>query len=136
VVALPKFIIDTDVFSFVFKGDPKALFFRTYLQGADVYITFASIGELYFGAYKDNWGERRIKDIEIQLSYYIVIPSNDAICILYGKIRNECKKQPIDDLDYWIASCARYYDIPLVTNNWKHFKNIEGLKIISPGHIT
>ena len=69
-------------------------------------------------------------DIEKHLSYYLVIPSNDDICRLYGKIRNECRTQPIDDIDYWIAACARFYDIPLLTNNLKHFKSIEGLKLI------
>ena len=127
---MPKVIVDTDVFSFIFKGDPKALLFRSHLQGADVYLTFASIGELYYGVHKDNWGDRRIKDIEKHLSYYLVIPSNDDICRLYGKIRNECRTQPIDDIDYWIAACARFYDIPLLTNNLKHFKSIEGLKLI------
>jgi len=73
---------------------------------------------------------KRIKDIEKHLSYYLVIPSNDDICRLYGKIRNECRNQPIDDIDYWIAACARFYDIPLVTNNLKHFKGIEGLRLI------
>jgi tRNA(fMet)-specific endonuclease VapC len=130
VVTLPKVIADTDVFSFIFKGDPKAWLFHSHLQGVDVYITFASIGELYYGVYKDNWGDRRIKDIEMHLSHYFVIPSNDDICRLYGKIRSECKKQPIDDIDYWIAACARFYDIPLLTNNLMHFKDIEGLKLI------
>ncbi len=47
-------LIDTDVVSFVFKGDPKALLFDPYLQGSTIYISFASIGELYYGAYNDN----------------------------------------------------------------------------------
>jgi tRNA(fMet)-specific endonuclease VapC len=135
VVILSEFIVDTDVFSYFFKRDPKASFFNSYVQKADIYITFASLGELYFGAFKNNWGERKLKEIEVELSNYIVIFTNRDICRLYAKIRVQCKQQPIDDIDYWIAACARFYDIPLLTNNWKHFNGIDGLKLISPGHV-
>jgi predicted nucleic acid-binding protein len=31
----------------------------------------------------------------------------------------------------WVAALALYFDIPLVTNNRRHFQNVKNLKIIS-----
>jgi tRNA(fMet)-specific endonuclease VapC len=132
VVVLSSVIIDTDIFSFIFRGDTRALLFESYLKGSLIYISFASIGELYFGACNGKWVDIRIKRLETHIARYITIPSNGTICKLYGDIRFECKNQPIDDADYWIAACARYYDIPLLTNNRKHFENIQGLKLVNP----
>jgi tRNA(fMet)-specific endonuclease VapC len=35
----------------------------------------------------------------------------------------------LDDFDLILASCALAYNLTLVTNNEKHFKRIDGLKI-------
>jgi predicted nucleic acid-binding protein len=127
-------VVDTDVFSFVLKNDPIASRFRPYMDGAYLYISFATVAELQFGALNDNWGEIRLNALNRELRKYTVLPSNDDICFLYAKYRLQCKNQPIDDLDYWIGACARFYNFPLLTNNWKHFKKMEDLKLISPGH--
>jgi tRNA(fMet)-specific endonuclease VapC len=32
--------------------------------------------------------------------------------------------------DLWIAACAVYYDVPLVTGNGRHFAGLPGLEVI------
>lgn len=128
-------ILDTDIISYLIRKDPRALPYQPYTDHVELGVSFATVAELFFGAYNAKWGKRTIENLEKDLSKYVVLNSNYDICRIYGKIRLECKRQPIDDPDYWIAACALYHDVPLLTGNWKHFKNISGLKIISPGHL-
>src|ERR1017187_4819241 len=53
--------------------------------------------------------------------------------ISYAQISNaaEARGRPIATADAFIAACARSLDIPLVTNNRRHFEGIEGLTVIS-----
>jgi predicted nucleic acid-binding protein len=39
--------------------------------------------------------------------------------------------QPIGETDAWIAATARLYDLPLVTNNVRHFQPVSGVRLIS-----
>jgi len=41
----------------------------------------------------------------------------------------EKQGEPLDDLDLQIASVALVYDLPLATNNTKHFKRVRDLRI-------
>lgn len=131
---MPKIIIDTDVFSFIFRNDKKARFFLSYMDGVNIWLSFASVGEIYFGAYKANWGSRMMTNLQDELGKYTILPSNDAICVLYGKVKSECtsKGSPIEDPDYWTAACAIHYGCALATYNSRHFRHVKGLELISP----
>jgi tRNA(fMet)-specific endonuclease VapC len=52
---------------------------------------------------------------------------------MFGRKRGELRKQGllIGDLDLLIASTSLYYELPLCTNNRRHYERIEGLRIIS-----
>jgi tRNA(fMet)-specific endonuclease VapC len=45
------------------------------------------------------------------------------------KVELEEQGEPLDDLDLQIASIALVYDLPLATNNIKHFKRVKDLRI-------
>jgi predicted nucleic acid-binding protein len=131
---LINLLIDTDVFTYIFKKTRELPKFQSFLSDKTPHISFVTIGETYFGALNANWGDKLIGDLKQELSKYGVVYPNRDISLLYGKIRSECLKigKPIDEPDYWIGACAIYHDSPLLTNNWKHFKYIKGLKLIKP----
>ncbi len=52
-------LLDTDAWSFVFKGDTRAENFRSHLVGNTPCIAFATVAELYLWAELHNWGSRR-----------------------------------------------------------------------------
>lgn len=58
-------VVDTDVFSllFLFRGQDVDLY-RRHLNGAVPVLSFASVGELHYGAVKAGWGERRRQSLE------------------------------------------------------------------------
>jgi predicted nucleic acid-binding protein len=50
---------------------------------------------------------------------------------IFGKSDAHKYGNPIDTADAWVAAVALLFDIPLVTNNRRHFENVGNLKIIS-----
>lgn len=49
-------LLDTDVWSFVFKGDTRAASFQSHLIGNTPCIAFATVAELYLWGEVRNWG--------------------------------------------------------------------------------
>ncbi len=62
-----RILVDTDVVSYVFRSSPQADFFRPYLLHRSLAVSFMIVSELYFGAYKANWGANRIAQLENHL---------------------------------------------------------------------
>jgi len=129
-----KLILDTNVISYIFDQKPEALFFKPFLKGSTVFTTFIRVAEVYHGVFKDNWGEKRIESLEAYLSKYAILPFVNSLCLTWAKIKTESDRiaHPISDSDCWIAACARYYQMPLLTNNWRHFQYVKDIEIISP----
>ena len=64
------------------------------------------------------------------LRFVNVIPISEAITD-YAKIRLQLKQigKPVDNFDMLIAATAKHFDLTVVTDNVKHFENIQGLNI-------
>ena len=62
-----------------------------------------------------------------------VIAIDEETCQRFGQIRGTLRKQGklIGDLDLLIAASSLRHDLTLLTNNRRHFENIEGLRIES-----
>jgi tRNA(fMet)-specific endonuclease VapC len=97
-----------------------------------------TVAQLYYGAYKDKWGSNKIASLENQLKNYVVLPYDYLTCQMWAMIKRQCETDfniVIEVGDCWIAASALRYNCPLATGNGKHFKNVKGLKLISPGFI-
>jgi tRNA(fMet)-specific endonuclease VapC len=129
-------VIDTDVFTYLFKRTKEALAFAKLVEQSRACISFVTVAEVYYGARKAHWGDNKVHDLSDELAKYVVLYPNYKLCLSYGDIKAQCILSgcPIADPDYWIAACAKHHKLPLLTNNWKHFKNIQGLKVLNPLH--
>ena len=129
----PGVMIDTDIVSYVMKGHSLGRVYRKHLQGRLVSISFMTVGELYFGAEKGQWGEQRREQLETTLRNFVVIPYNHEIARCYGRVIAERERQGrrISCADAWIAACALCHRLPLVTHNPKHFEGIPALKVVT-----
>ena len=127
-------LVDTNVFSYIFREDPQAAFFRPYLLNRTLALSFMSVAELYFGAYKAGWGDRRVARLENSLKNYVVLPYDYEVARLWGWIRAEHQRQghDISDGDCWIAATAIRHDCALATNDRRGFDGTPGLTVISP----
>lgn len=126
-------IIDTDVLSYLFKGDTRGESYRPHLDGKLGVLSFMTIAELDFWATTRNWGPTRRAELSAFLEPYTVINSDLRLCQMWAEVRSEVMRagHHIDTADCWIAATARLYDIPLLTHNMNHFVHVNGLKAVS-----
>ena len=128
-----QLILDTSIVSYLMKGGPQAKAYEPHLQGRLLAIAFITVGEMYFGAEKANWGEEKRRKLETTLRNFVVIPYDHEIARCYGRLVAARQRigKPITANDAWIAACAVRHDVPLVTHNAKDFEDIHALKVVT-----
>ncbi|OGR08424.1 MAG: hypothetical protein A2511_13145 [Deltaproteobacteria bacterium RIFOXYD12_FULL_50_9] len=128
-----KIILDTCIVSYLMRGGPLAEAYTPHVQGRLLAISFITVGEMYFGAEKAGWGEKKRKILETTLRNFVVIPYDHEIARCYGRLVAERARggTPISFNDAWIAACVVRHGVPLVTHNAKDFMNISSLQIIT-----
>ena len=126
-------LVDTCVVSLNFKNDSRADLYDRHLAGNLLVISFMTLAELYRWPLERGWSLNRRALLERHLSDFVVYPFNQALCQKWAEITYEAKRNgtPIPRHDDWTAATALLYEIPLVTNNQRHFQHIEGLTLIS-----
>lgn len=126
-------LVDTDVASFLFKGDSRAGAYGQILRGNELALSFMTVAELFQWAAMRNWGEARTKRLEQALEKYLVLPVDGELCRQWARLRAGTKAQGVamSVQDAWIASTALRYGLPLVTHNSKDFCRVEPLQVLS-----
>jgi toxin FitB len=76
-VSRRRIILDTDVASLSIKNVLPPVLLRE-LLGAQVGITFLTLGELNRWALLRNWGPRKVAGLEVWLSMRPTLPYNDS----------------------------------------------------------
>ena len=114
------------------KKDPRVALFREHMNSRDLAITFITVGELFYGAVKANWGEERILQLEEEIKKYLQLPYDTQVARDYGKVLSESQRKGRDMAvnDAWIAACAIRYEAELVTHNVKDFQLLDKLRLI------
>lgn len=127
-------LIDTDISSFIFKGSDYAQPYMPLLMGHQLALSFMTVAELFQWAILRQWGDRRQLQLESYLSNYLVIPSDQPLCLQWAKIRGSRQRigKPISPQDAWVAATALRHDLPLVTHNVKDFLDIPHLRLLTP----
>lgn len=125
-------LIDTDILSYYFKGDPFVIEnFKKYLAEFDlIEISLITYYEIMSGLLHKN----ALKQLEIFNDFVteniVIAPTEESCKIsaeIYSKLRNN--GELIDDIDLFIAGIAIENEMTLVTNNENHFGRIPGLRI-------
>jgi len=127
-------LVDTDIASFIFKGSDYADPYTPLLNGHELALSFMTVAELFQWAILRQWGDRRLTQLEQYLLNYLVIPSDQPLCLEWANVRVERQnvERPISSQDAWIAATAIRHDLPLVTHNIKDFCEISTLRLITP----
>lgn len=127
-------LVDTDVFSFIFKGDTRADLYRPHLQGNRLFLAFQTVAELYCWSLVRNWGDRTKRQLEQSIrKYCIVIPPDDETAKHWAQVMADTRASGhvIATTDAWIAATALRHQLSLVTHNRSHFEHVPGLRITS-----
>ncbi len=128
-------LLDTDVVSFIMKGDDRGDAYFQQVEGQVLAISFMSAAELFAWAEIRHWGERRRAELDWLLTnQYAVLGFELGLAREWARIQAECfdAGTPIAVQDGWVAATARYHDLPLVTHNRKHFENVPGIRLLPP----
>ena len=123
-------LVDTNVVSYLLKGDSRGDLYRVHLDGKPLYISFVSAAELYRWAVQHNWGTGRIATLREKLAHYVVLPYDDQTAWEWARVMST-KGHPIAPGDAWVAAGAIRHGLPVVTHNRKHFEHVSGLRVIS-----
>ena len=126
-------VVDTDVVSMLFKGDTRALAYRSHITGRLLGISFMTLAELERWSLEREWGQRRKQELAQHLTRYVVLPVNRELCGKWAEVSFAAKRKgrPIQTADAWIAASALYYEVPLITNNRGDYSAVDGLVLLS-----
>ena len=123
-------LLDTDVCIELLRGN-KSVIEKRKTCNNDIYISFITVAELYYGAEKSNNKINNTTLIEHFLLSIDIIESDGEISKKFGEIKSQLEKSGniIADADLFIASTALTKCNKLITGNTKHFNRIEELKV-------
>lgn len=126
-------VVDTDVISYVFKGDTRGALYEQHLQDSALLVSFMTVAELEYWALARNWGQATRQRMQQHLSGYTQIMPDSEMCRLWAGIYFSVNSvgRKISVQDAWIAATAISYQVPLVTHNRKDYSAVNGLTVIS-----
>lgn len=124
-------VVDTSVVSIIFRQDAKATRYQDSIEGRSAVISFQTVEEQMFGAYLNNWGDRRINELERHLAQYNVIWSNPELVEVSARLRMQRRRagKELKTADAWIAATALMLGCPLVADDGD-FTGIPNLELV------
>ena len=124
-------VLDTNIVSYIFNRDPKALYYQNHIRGQRALISFQTLEEQWYGAYSKGWGERRKSELAAHLKQYEVIwPSAELVerCARLRAGRRSIGRK-LEVADAWIAATALMLQCPLASHDGD-FMGIPNLDLI------
>ena len=126
-------LLDTNIVSYIYKGDSRAVSYERHLLGGQCYVSFMTLAEIYRWPYVRNWSEqRRIALERFVHSRFVILPFNQKLAWTWAELTGRTMRgQPMSLADSWIAATALRHKLPLITHNARHFEGVPGLSIIT-----
>lgn len=129
---MPRFMLDTDICSYIVKGTHSAVNDRLAATATDdVCISVVVQAELLFGISQGPHASRNSLATAAFLTTISVLDFPRAAAVHYADIRADLSKrgQLIGANDLFIAAHARCLGLTLVTNNVREFSRVKKLAI-------
>jgi len=126
-------VVDTDVVSFQFKRDTRAVLYDPHLAGRVLVLSFMTIAELDGWSLHQRWGAARRARLDAHLRRFVTYPYDRNLCRVWAEATQEARQagRPIQCADAWIAATALALDVPLVTHNPSDYAGVSSLTIIT-----
>jgi len=86
-------LLATNIVSYLFKGHSLAATYRPHLDGHTMAVCFMTEAELFEGAFRAQWGPRRMARLEALLGTFLYIPSSPDVSRRWGQVRTERQTQ-------------------------------------------
>jgi tRNA(fMet)-specific endonuclease VapC len=122
-------ILDTDHCIAILR---QKLDLRRYVQADEaLFITAISVAELTHGAQRSQHRDDNLARLEVLFAALTVLPFGESAARRFGLLKAELERngEPLDDMDLQISCIALEHDLPLVTNNTRHFSRVKDLQL-------
>ncbi len=128
-----RYLVDTDWAIDYLNGQERTRKRLGELGDSGLAFSMLSLAEVYEGILYSKDPEKNEKGLRDFLQYVTIVSINEDTCRLFGKERGRLRAQGkrVADFDLMIGVTARQHDLMLLTNNRRHFENIEDLRIES-----
>jgi tRNA(fMet)-specific endonuclease VapC len=128
----PQYLLDTDVFSLMVKGQDAAINTRLQtLAKGEAILSVITAGEFYYGVAHAPISALRDQRAQRLLDFFGVMALDPHVAVPYGELRADLRRAgtPIGPNDLWLAAQAIAHDMVLVTRNTREFARGGTLKI-------
>jgi tRNA(fMet)-specific endonuclease VapC len=123
------FLLDTNIIIAYLKGN-HAIRDKIISNIEEIAVSTLVIAELNYGAKSSQYPEKNLEKLSRFIDIIQIIPFDLSCAIKFGDIKSKLRAigKPTGEVDALIAATAMTHDAVLITNNLRHFENIEGLK--------
>lgn len=128
-----KYLLDTDWAINCMKGKHKVIEKIKEFRKDGLAVNIISLAEIYEGIF-GSYNPRKYEDVFKEfLSGITILDITEDVCKQFGQLRNYLRKRGrlIGDFDLLIASTAKVNNLILLTDNAKHYTQVDGLKVAS-----
>jgi tRNA(fMet)-specific endonuclease VapC len=129
----PSILVDTNIVIYLLAGGPKAEACAPHLDGHVLAISFQSVGELWYGAIRRRWGDRKRRRLEDAVQRLAVLTVDEAMVRIWAELRASSQASGFTKqvADLWIAATAKRHGLPLITND-RDFLTALDVEVIRP----
>jgi predicted nucleic acid-binding protein len=127
------YLVDTDWAIDYLNGRERTRQRLEELADSGLALSIISLGEIYEGLYYSKDPEGNEKALLDFLQDVTVVGIDEKTARLFGRARGRLRAagRMASDFDLLIGMTARQHDLMLLTNNRRHFENLEGLRMES-----
>ena len=128
-----SYLVDTDWAIDYLNGQDRTRKRLEEVEANGLAFSIISLAEVYEGIYSSRDPEGNEKALLDFLQDVTLISIDEEISQLFGKERGRLRAvgKMTSDFDLLIGITARRYGLILLTNNHRHFENIDGLRLES-----
>ena len=128
-----SYLVDTDWAIDYLNGQDRTRKRLEDIEESGLVFSIISLAEVYEGIYYSKDPEGNEKALLDFLQDVTLINIDEEISRLFGKERGRLRAvgKMTSDFDLLVGITARRYGLTLLTNNRRHFENVEGLRIES-----
>jgi tRNA(fMet)-specific endonuclease VapC len=126
-------VVDTDVVSFLFKNDSRALSYLPLLRSRDLLVSFMTEAELEQWILLARWGVDRVQRFRVFMTGFASVPSSRDLILCWAEVMVAARAngRRIEAADVWIAATAFLYGATLITHNPKDYLGVPNLAVLS-----
>lgn len=128
-----SFLVDTDWVIDHLNGVGAATQRLRELEPQGLAVSIISVAELWEGVLFSRDRKRTEAMFRQFIENMVVVGIDNETCQRFGQVRGTLRKKGklVGDLDLLIAASSLRHNLTLLTNNRRHFENIDGLRIES-----